>query len=485
MTSRRLAAVPDPVMRDGVYIRVSAVMGRADDRFLSPEIQREAIDRARGRGPASRVVDEWRDIDISTARVKAADRPGLQAALTAAREHRIDRLWVLTLDRFDRDTSALRTFDEVTALGVELWTEAGPLDVVTPEGYLSVSMQLAVARYQRDRIGKSWRQTHEHRVASGRPHSGKPKFGYQYDRDQRLHVPDPDTAPILAALYARYTAGETIYALVRWLNDQGVRTLAGGRWSDRSLRRMLDAGFAAGYVPFRGELHPGAHDALISREQWQAFQAARVARRGATNTERSEYLLSGLIRCSCGSTMTAGQFGAQRSPKYRCKASHDVGAHPGGYIMAAFVERTVFDWLRDLASDVERAGTVSAMAVAAQTRRVHGVEEIEREIAAIDDRMVRLTMQLVDEVVPRSTYEAARDELLAVRSGLEERVAAARVVAHRPGVRDPQALAVQLLGEWDEMPVALRRDALRRLLSRVVVTPGRPRGTVEVIPAWS
>jgi len=57
--TRRLSVAPEPILRDGIYVRVSAVMGRSDERFLSPEIQTESIDRARGRGPASRVVEVW------------------------------------------------------------------------------------------------------------------------------------------------------------------------------------------------------------------------------------------------------------------------------------------------------------------------------------------------------------------------------------------------------------------------------------------
>ncbi len=482
--TRRLAAVPNPLLRDGVYIRVSAIMGRSDERFLSPEIQREAIDRARGRGPASRVVDEWRDIDVSTARVKAADRPGLQAALAAAKAGDIDRLWVLTLDRFDRDTAALRTFDDVTAAGVELWTEAGRIDVDTAEGYLSTTMQLAIARYQRDRIGKAWKQTHEHRVARGLPHSGKPKWGYRYDVEQRLHVPDPATAPVLADLYARYTAGETVYALVRWLNDQDIRTLEGNPWSDRSLRRMLDSGFAAGLIPFRGELHPGAHTPAITAEQWQAFQSARAARRTSTNTERSQYLLSGLVRCACGSSMTAGQYGARREPKYRCKAAKEAGRHAGGYVMARYVEAQALAWVTTLADDVDAATDAASLAMVRAERRRDDATLLEAEVVALDEQLLTATRHLVSGVIDERAYELLRADIEGRRADLQARVEQARTDAARAAVPDPGRVAANLLATWDLKSVPLRRAALASLIRQVTVTPGRPRALVEVVPVW-
>lgn len=482
--TRRLSAVPSPLLRDGVYVRVSAVMGRSDERFLSPEIQREAVDRARGRGPASRVVEQWDDIDVSTARVKAADRTGLQAALAAAREGRIDRLWFLTLDRFDRDTAALRAFDEIAAAGVELWTEAGRIDVDSAEGYLSVTMQLAIARYQRDRIGKAWKQTHEHRVARGLPHSGKPKWGYVYDVEQRLHVPDPVTGPLLADLYARYTAGETIYTLIRWLNGQGVPTLEGNPWSDRTLRRTLDSGFGAGLIPFRGELHPGAHVPVIDQGQWESFNAARASRRTSSNTERSQYLLSGLVRCACGSSMTAGQYGHAREPKYRCRAAKESGRHAGGYVMARYVEAEVVAWLTKLAEDLDAATDAAALAMVRVERRRDDATMLEAEVTALDKQLLAATRHLVAGVIDERAYELLRVDSEARRADLQGRVDRARRDAARAAVPDPGRVAANLLATWDLLSVPLRRAALSSLIDRVEVTPGRPRAKVDVYPVW-
>lgn len=482
--TRRLAPVPDPVLRDGVYVRVSAVMGRTDDRFLSPDIQREAIDRARSRGPASQVVEEWRDIDVSTARTAIADRPGLQAALAAAREHRIDRLWFLVLDRFDRDTGALKAFDEIAQLGVELWTENGRVDIETPEGYLSTTMQLAIARYQRDRIGKAWKQTHEHRIARGLSHSGKARWGYTYDRATSLHIPDPVTGPVLADLYRRYINGETVYAMIRWLNAEGHTTSAGVPWTDGTLRRLLDSGFAAGILTFNGQQYPGAHERLIDEATWQAYLAARGPRRRSTNTERSQYLLSGMVRCACGSPMTAGQYGARREPKYRCKAAKEEGRHSGGYVMANYLEAQVMVWLEDLATETDAAVDL-ALAVERKTSSKRAdAERLARDLDKLDAQLVRLTKHLASGLIPEDTYRATRDDIQADRQAIADRIAELELQAGAARAEKPHQAARDLLRDWELLPVASRREALHRLISRIEVTPGRPRSQVRVIPAW-
>lgn len=480
--ARTLTAVPDPVLRDGVYVRVSAVMGREDERFLSPQIQREAVDRARGRGPASTVVAQWDDIDVST-RVTQARRPGLQAALTAARAREIDRLWVLTLDRFDRDTAALAVFDEIESLGVELWTEAGRVDIEAPEGRLTTTMQLAIARYQRDRIGKAWRQAHQHRLEQGLPHSGKARFGYRYDREQRIHIPDPVTGPVLADSYRRYIAGESVYSLVRWLNDQGITTTEGNPWRDRVLRRVLDSGFAAGVLTYGDDTYPGCHQPLIDQPTWEAFRSARESRRGHANTERSQYVLSGLVRCGhCGAAMVAGQYGAQRTAKYRCSAAKESGTHTGGYVMASFVEAEVIRWLHEVASDVTGAADRAQASAARVERRQTDADLLRREIAAVDKTATDLTLALVEGRVEQAAYDLAYARLAGQREQLQERLRRAARDAVMPTAAMPAASAAALLEQWGVLDVARRRQLLRGLVDRVVVTSGRPRATVEIVP---
>ena len=481
----RLSAVPAPALRDGVYVRVSAVMGRTDERFLSPEIQREAIDRARGRGPVSRVVAQWDDIDVSTARVKAENRPGLQAALAAARDGSIDRLWFLTLDRFDRDTAALRAFDEIAGAGVELWTEAGRIDVESAEGYLSTTMQLAIARYQRDRIGKAWKQTHEHRVERGLPHSGKPRFGYVYDPAARIHVPDPVTGPALAECYRRYVDGAPLLTLVRWLNGSGVTTTTGGPWVYATLRRVLDSGFAAGLMLWHGDLVPASHEPLIDGELWAAYCASRDVRRRQVNTERSQYVLSGLVRCGhCGAAMAAGRYGSQRKARYTCRRGLETGEHAGGNVAATVVEGAVLTWLRDVADEVEAAVDLTARSGSRRARHAEDAQELEKRAAALDMQMQALVRHLASGRLLEAEFDAAAAGIRAEQQQLAERAAAERTAAAAPTVVDPQRAARDLLALWPDLPVAGRREVLRRLIDRVVVTTGRPRATVAVVPSW-
>jgi len=374
--------------------------------------------------------------------------------------------------------------DRVEQVGGRIESATEPVDVSTSTGRLARGVLTEFAAFESERMGDVWREVHQRRVTAGLPHSGKARWGYVYDQGQHIHIPDPDTAPLVTETFRRYVAGESIYSLVRWLNGEGSTTSTGHPWSDRSLRRTLDSGFHAGFVPYQGTLHPGAHQALITPAVWARFQACRRERSNHGRTERSQYLLSGLVRCAlCDGSMQAGQFGNGHTAKYRCRRGKETGVHDGGYITASFVEAEVHAWLATIADDVDTASAAAVAAAATRTRRRADTTRLAREVVALDRQLVELTKHLTSGVVPASVYATTRDELVEARAAVQHRLEVEQDRA-RLDPAQPRALATQLLARWDLAPVEVRRAMLRRLIDRIVVTPGRPRGTVAIVPAW-
>lgn len=471
--------------RDGVYLRVSAVMGREDERFLSPDLQRTAIDRARRAAPGpSVVVGEFKDIDVSG---RSMARDGLDEALAVARSGGMDRLWVLNLSRWARATrEGLAELEAIERAGCRVMSTAEQIDLDSPTGYFSATVHLAVAKLHSDQIGEGWRKVHEWRVSQGKTPTGKPKWGYVWDKNKSVHEVDSATAPVLEALYRRYVSGESVYAMVRWLNEHGHRTLNGNPWIARTLRRVMDSGFAAGFVPFHGELHEGVHEPVIDRDLWQRYLDARAERRvRPPRTERSQYVYSGLVRHSCGSSMVAGQYGAGRVPKYRCKKGAESSGTqcPGGYVMSSTIEAEVLDWLREVADEVDAA---AAAVLAQETRRTVATSErerLQREIDRIDRSMVKLTVQLNEDVISERAYRGTRVEYEEKRAGLEKALEALGREERRSR-GDAPAVARKLLETWAIQPVGQRRETLRQLIARIEVRSGRPRSTVRIVPTW-
>lgn len=410
------------------------------------------------------------------------NRPAVQRVMAAIEAHEVDVivLWKwsrLSRSRLDWAVAA----DRVATAGGRIESATEPLDTTTSTGRLARGMLTEFAAFESERIGDVWKESHARRIRNGMPANGKPRFGYSYSRERGFEI-DPITGPFLAETYARYLAGESVYSLTKWLNEGPARPVDGygvkgdGLWSDRTIRRVMDSGFAAGYIRSRGELHWGVHAAIITPEQWEAYREARGRRASYRRIERSPYLLSGLVRCVCGSSMTAGQFGSAHTAKYRCKAAHEKRTHAGGYVTASFVEEAVRAWL------VEREQRLTAEARPRLGRRPatpDPVIAIDAQLAVLAGKLERLAERLIDPGIPHETYVSVRDKYVAEIKALGQ---ARRSITVQARVA-PLRVIPEVLHAWDRGGfIEERREILRALILYVEVTPGRPRGTFLIHP---
>lgn len=491
----RPRAVPDRPLRAIGLVRVSKIGDRVEDDLLSPDIQRAAIRDHCARRGYDLLEPFVEGIDESGSRRRSAWWAKLDQAVGQVETGGAD---VIVVWRFSR-TARQRlkwavAIDRVEVAGGLLESATEPLDTSTASGRLARGMLAEMAAYEAEVIGSTWREVHARRAARGLPVNGKPRFGYRIV--DGIHHPDPCTAPVVAGLYRRYLAGESIYALVGWLNQEGYRTLPGYSakgpmpWTHVVLRRTLDSGFAAGMIRYRGSLAPGVHEPIIDAATWEAYQAARQLRRSyqQRRVQRSPYLLSGMVRCvyqmpgrACGSPMTGGTFRRGSQSMFRCIAVAAGRAHPGGYVAMSTVEQEVLAWLRREAGRVNReSDRRRGRQQVINVRRVEA-DAVARDILDLDRQLANLTRQLGREVIPESAYAAARDEIVEAKRVLAERHARA-VLATK--ATDPRPVAADLLRDWPTLHVAERREILRQLITRVDVAPGRPRARVRVVPAW-
>lgn len=471
----RPASAASPRLRATLYLRQSTYR----EESISLELQ-EFEGRAYAERQGYIVVGVEADPGISG---RTWNRPAVLRVMQSIEDGLTDVivLWKwsrLSRSRLDWAVAA----DKVESAGGRIESATEPLDITTSTGRFARGMLTEFAAFESERIGDVWKEAHARRLRQGLPINGKPRFGYEYTREHGF-TPDPISGPVLRETYARYIAGESIYSLVAWLNAGTTRPVGGygvktdGLWSDRTLRRVLDSGFAAGQIRSGGEVYPGVHESLITEHDWTTYQEARERRRTYRRTERSEYLLSGLVWCHCGSKMNAGQFGSNHTPKYRCKAAHEKRTHAGGYVTESVVNEFVHGWL------VEREEKISAEIAAelASTPKLRAVVDptarIRAKIAKLDARMDNLTARLIDTGIPHASFVRTRDAITAERDALEIELRTAQVRR----VVTPIRVLPRLLSEWRSLEIPEKREYIRSVIAQVIVTPKRPRSSIDVL----
>lgn len=433
------------------------------------------------------IVDVIADPGVSG--LKWERRPGIQKVMTRIEAGDADVVVIWRWSRLSRNRlHQAMALDAIERSGALVESATEPFDTATAGGEFGRDVMLASAHFESRQKSEQWRDAHMRRIRAGLPHTGKPRWGYDYAPNTGFTM-SPTHGPVLRQLYLRYTNGESSVRLTEWLTNAGFLTTQGKHFDFQTLLRMLDTGFGAGVIRYGDEVGWGIHEPVISRDEWEAYQVRRrEARRTPSRTKGSSYLLSGLVRCArCNGPMYAGQFGHARKPKYRCatRSKRGESACVGGYVMAHFVERAVLAWLSERVEAIdaqidERLVTEPA----AQASTKVDLDRVSRRVVQAEEALTRLTIDRAQGLVPDHAYIAARDEIEQRRKQLIEQHDELRRELDRHG-QQPNAADFQgLLREWDTLSVDHRRLQLRALIREVRVLAGRPRAVIDIIPAW-
>jgi DNA invertase Pin-like site-specific DNA recombinase len=461
---------PVPARRRAIAaVRVS----KERDNMTSPEIQRHIIGEFAARENVE--IVEWIEgIDESGSRKKSAWWARLSYGCDRIEAGAADLLIVWRVDRTARNRLKWAvTEDRIETAGGLILSATEPNDQ-SPAGRFGRGVMVEHAVFIAASIGATWKETQERRVRHGLSPNGARHYGYTYTRADGYQI-DPIEGPNLAAMYRAYTAGEAAWEIAQRYSSPDATPGADGaharysRWNTASILRLLDSGFGAGFVLFRGDLHPGAHQPVITADEWTRYQHARDARRRRPRAERSPYTYSGMIYCHCGSRM-GGRTDHGR-PRYACTDSAQYTRHPNASLAAHIIDDAVVEWLGEIRDELNAA----ARSAPRRPRLVEDpTKEIARRIASVTERLDAATLKVVDGTIPDDAYQRIRARLEAEHAELSKELTrhAAQQTVH------PVAFVGDLVAQWPDLPVARRREALRLLVDRIDV--GQPTDSPRV-----
>lgn len=426
------------------YVRVSRVLGRDGDSYISPSVQRDAIQRwADYKGVE---IGEWHvDEDWSGGTHK---RPGLERAVTRALDGETGGIVSWKIDRFSRQTEGgLRDLRRLQTAGARLAFVVEDIDTETVYGRMIYTILLAVSEAFLESVKASWVTAKERAVARGAYISRTP-FGY-HRRDDGTLEPDPMSGPIVTEAF-RLAAGDSLNAAMRYLEQM----VPSRRWTTTTVRRLLSGRSYLGDTRHAGRVQAGTHEPLVSRQVWEAAQSTPVGRRSAEG-----FPLSGILQCgTCGSGMV-GSRGGKGQRTYRCAATlttyHGERCKRGPVITATIVEEHLQGVVRGLLGSVR--GTVSDPEVDRLTLLERTVQDAEMELDAFAGDM-QLRRSLGDRY--HQHLQARVDAVARARTEYRDQ---ARTAQTQLAITGPEVVEDPVL-----FPVVLRS-----IFAAVVVNPGR------------
>lgn len=435
------------------------------------------------------IVDEYSDNDISA--LRGAPRAGYEALLADLTNGRADRIVAYHSGRLWRNRLERAHAIELFAkLRVVVASVKGPEFDFSTAGGRAIAGLLGEFDTMESEI-KSERVAAAalRRAEAGLNHGGRRCYGYTADGLQLV----PDEAAEVARAFDRFLNGVPLGAIVRDLNDRGVKTVSGRAWAPGTLRDTLRRARHAGLSEYKGEIvGVGQWPAIVDEQVWRAAVALLKdpSRRSSTGN-RASYLLSGIARCGvCGGPITSagvkksGPGGGYRF-MYRCrpavgKSGNCVGRRRD-WVDAYVTERVL-----------ERLSREDAVALLEDDTRpdMDVLRNEQHEIRTqLDDAAVSFARRAIDsrqlEIITKTLQKRLSeiDELTAhttrapVLRGLVE---AGRQVG-------PSARLAAVEAAWEGLDLDRRRAVVTTLMDVVLHPGGGGRRTfdptkVEIIP---
>jgi site-specific DNA recombinase len=420
------------------------------------------------------------------------ERPGLQAALAAAKAGEFDVLLVYRIDRLTRSIVGLMTIVEtLDAAGAALRSATEPIDTQGPVGRMLLQLLGIFAEFERglliDRITKGF----ERKAARGEWLGGPGPFGYHVDPATKTLVPDPKEAATVQKIFSAY-ADEHLGAtgLANRLNSAGLRNRGDRLWSNQTVLRVLRNPVYVGKISHGDEVYEGKHPSIIEGDLFARARAllderAALVENRAPNT--SEYLLTGMLRCrACGSAYfgagTKGRNGFYRYYACRNRQTKGIYGCQSRRVPAETLESAVID---DLIRTLSRSDLFEQAITAAIAELADNRPSLEAELASTE-------AQLRDTETGLNHYPRAfetgempaaicsprvteltqrRDELAAHRKKL-----ACQIEAASPQLPTPdqlRSLCAEIRRTMDSGNPDAVKQLLRELIDRVEITPDR------------
>jgi len=240
------------------------------------------------------VPDHYDDGGFSGANL---DRPALRRLLADIEMGLVDVIVVYKIDRLSRALMDFAKLVEVfDAHGVTFVSVTQSFNTTTSMGRLTLNILLSFAQFEREVIGERIRDKFAASRARGMWMGGKVPLGYDV-RDRKLVVNQAEASVVRRVFegLAEIGSGTT---LTRVLRAEGVTTKQGRAINKGDIYKLLNNRTYVGEAAHKGQVYPGEHKAIISRDLWDRVHAAlQESPRARANTNRNQTpaLLKGLI----------------------------------------------------------------------------------------------------------------------------------------------------------------------------------------------
>ena len=299
-----------------------------------------------------------------------------------------------------------------------------------PQGKFMLNIMFGQSKYYVDSLSENTKRGLREKVRRGE-YPGPAPIGYINDyRTKRVFL-DRERAPVVKEAFERYaTGGETQETLRVFFGEHNIRSRTGKLLGNTTISSLLSNPMFYGHFRYRGEVHEGKHEPIITKKLFDDVQAVAKERWRYSPKEQKESTpkaYMGLLRCStCGCAITAEI--QKGHTYYRCTKRSKTCQCFQPYVREEALDAQITallkpyslpaDWADEMlkrVNDEKKQSTQTAKLMAGQKRA---------EIETINQRLQKLLDAFLDGVIERSDYTAEKAKLMSQKKSLEEQCSA-------------------------------------------------------------
>ena len=324
-------------------------------------------------------IDNFEIFEDAGYSAKNTDRPDYQRMMSRIRSGEFTHLVVWKIDRISRNLlDFAEMYAELKRLGVIFVSKNEQFQTDSAMGEAMLKIILVFAELERNMTSERVTAVMISRATNGEWNGGKVPFGYNYDKETKTFSINDAEADVIRYIFNRYEEIRSTTFIARELNEKGVPTKSGKKWSATTIWIILSNPFY--YGTYRYNYYDETlgtvvrtkkkkesewifvddhHPAVIDKQQYDRVQELLVQNRRSnkdsakTYVRKNTHVFAGLLECGCcarqmQSTLDRPRKDGYRPSIYLCSNKRKTGDCTNKYISDIVVGPFVLNYISNI-----------------------------------------------------------------------------------------------------------------------------------------
>lgn len=409
------------------------------------------------------------------------DHPEAQRMMHDVQTGRIEALIFSKLARLARNTKQLLDFaDYFQKNGADLVSLQESIDTSTPAGRLFYTLIAAMAQWEREEIADRVSASIPIRAQLGKHIGGPAPYGYLW-KDGELTLVESEV-PIRKRMFELYLEHRRKKTVVQILNNDGLRTRAGAKWTTITLTRLLRDPIAKGLR--RSNFSTRTKDenkyqlkpeedwvflpapAIVPSALWDEVNAlldTQTTKRDAP-LKKTKHLFTSIAKCHCKGV---NMYVPSNSPKYVCKKCRNK-------ILAEDLEAIYHSQLKSFVISDELISEHMSQSTSLLKEKEQLLSSMTNEAKALKERLDSLVDLHAKGQIPTDGFKEHYDPLFQQKKQLDDKLLELQteydyLKTHLPSKDEVLLQVKDVYSRWNDLSFDERRNIVEVITESIIV----------------